>query len=125
VQRGHDDLERALVGELRVRVDRDAAPVVADGDPVGGGELELDAGRVAGHRLVHRVVEHLGHEMVQGALVGAADVHARSAPDRLQALEHLDVVRRIGGLAAAGSLAGKIEQVRHALHSVLSGKQAD
>ena len=32
VQRGHDDLERALVRELGVRVDRDAAAVVAHGD---------------------------------------------------------------------------------------------
>jgi hypothetical protein len=28
-------------------------------------QLHLDAGGVAGHRLVHGVVEHLGHQMVQ------------------------------------------------------------
>ena len=104
-----------------MRVDRDAAAVVADGDPVGSRQLELDPGRMAGHRLVHRVVEHLGDEMVQRALVGAADIHARAAAHRLQALEHLDVVRRV---ALAAALAGEVQQVRHTLGSVFLGKAA-
>jgi topoisomerase-4 subunit B len=33
---------------------------------------------------VHRVVDHLGEEVVQGLLVGAADIHAGPAPHRLQ-----------------------------------------
>ena len=79
-------------------------------------ELELDPGGMAGHRLVHGVVQHLGHQMMQRPLVGAADIHARAPADRLQALQHLDVVRRVA--VAAGALAGKIEQVGHALRSV-------
>ena len=114
MQRGHDDLERTLVGKLGVRVDRDAAAIVAHGDSVGGGELELDARGVARHGLVHGVVQHLGHEVVQRALVGPADIHARPPPHRLQPLQHLDVVRRI---ALAAAVAGEIEQVRHAFRS--------
>ena len=53
-------------------------------------ERDLDPGGMAGDRLVHAVVEHLGGEVMQRALVGAADIHARPAPDRLQPLEHLD-----------------------------------
>jgi hypothetical protein len=53
------------------------------------------------HRLVHRVVDDLGRQVMQSRLVGAADIHARTAPDRLQPLENLDVLRRVGGLVAA------------------------
>ena len=84
---------------------------------VAGVELELDALGVAGHRLVHGVVQHLGDQMVQRPLVGAADIHAGAPADRLQALQHLDVVR--GVAVAAGALAGKVEQVGHALRSMV------
>jgi hypothetical protein len=52
---------------------------------------------VAGHRLVHGVVEHLGHQVVQRALIGAADIHAGAFADGLQPLQHLDG----GGVIAA------------------------
>ena len=39
---------------------------------------------MAGDRLVHGVVEHLGHEMVQRPLVGAADIHAGALADGLE-----------------------------------------
>jgi hypothetical protein len=55
-----------------------------------GVQLDLDAGGVAGDGLVHRVVQHLGHQMVQRALVGAADIHAGALADGLQPLQHLD-----------------------------------
>ena len=55
---------------------------------------------VAGHRLVDRVVDDLPDEVVQAARVGRADVHARPAADRLEALEDLDAR---GGVVAAGS----------------------
>ena len=104
VQHGHDDFERRLVLELRVRVDRDAAAVVGDGHEAVGLELDLDPGGVAGDRLVHRIVDDLGEEVVQGLLVGAADIHAGPAADRLQPLQHLDVGGRIGFLGADGRL---------------------
>ena len=110
-----------LSGNLRMRVDRDAAAIVAHRDPVVGAELELDARRVAGHRLVHRIVEHLGDEMVQRALVGAADIHAGPAAHRLQPFQDLDV---LGGVAVAAALAGEVQQVRHTLGSVFLGKAA-
>src|SRR3546814_7243150 len=42
VEHGHDDFERRLAGEFRVRVDRHAAAVVNDGQPVAGVENDLD-----------------------------------------------------------------------------------
>ncbi len=103
VQRGHDDLERRLAGEFRVRVDRDAAAVVGDDEGAGLLKLHLDEAGMAGDRLVHRVVDHLGEQVVERPLVGAADIHAGPAPDGLQPLQHLDV----GGGVAALRLGGR------------------
>ena len=91
MQRRHDDFERRLVAELRMRVDRDAAAVVGDGQQAVLVELDLDPVGVAGDRLVHGIVHHLGEEVMHRLLVGAADIHARPAADRLQPLQHLDV----------------------------------
>ena len=51
---------------------------------------------VPGDGLVHGVVEHFGHEMMHGPLVGAADIHAGAAADGFQPLQHLDI---LGGVA--------------------------
>ena len=91
MQRRHDDFERRLVLEFRVRVDRDAAAIVDDGEEAVGGQLHVDEGGMAGHRLVHRIVDHFGEQVVQRLLVGAADIHAGAAAHRLQAFQHLDV----------------------------------
>jgi hypothetical protein len=85
VERGQDHLERRAIGELRVRIDRDTAAVVADRERAVAIETDLDPAGMARDRLVHGVVEQLGREMMQGALVGAADEHARAPSDRLQA----------------------------------------
>ena len=95
-----------------MRVDRDAAAVVAHRERAVGLQAHLDPAGVAGDRLVHGVVEQLRREMMQGALVGAADEHARPAADRLQALEDLDVG---GGVVLGGGGA------RRALDKVVHG----
>ena len=93
-----------------MRVDRDAAAVVGDGQAVAGLERDLDAGGVAGDRLVHRIVDDLGGEVVERAVVGAADVHAGAAADGLEAFEHLDR----GGVVAVGrGSSGGGKQVGH------------
>ena len=104
VQRAHDHFERRLVLELRMRIDRDAAAVVGDGEEAVGLQLDLDEGGVAGQRLVHRVVDHLGKQVMQRLLVGAADVHAGPPAHRLQALQHLDVLGGVAGFARARSV---------------------
>jgi hypothetical protein len=100
MERGQDDLQRRFPGEARMRVDRDAAPVIGYGDGAVGEEFKLDTAGVAGHRLVHRIVEDLGRKVVQGALVGAAHIHARPLAHRLQPFQDLDgrgVVGFLGG----------------------------
>ena len=97
-------------GKARMRVDRDAAAVVADRDAAVGGELDLDARRVAGDGLVHRVVDRLGGEVVQRPLVGAADIHAGPAANRLQPFEDFDILGRV----AVGRLwRNGVEEVGH------------
>ena len=94
-----------------MRIDRHAAPVVGDRQEPFLVELDLDPGGVAGDRLVHRVVDHLGEEVMHGLFVGAADVHAGAAAHRLKALEDLDVgggvtVGGVGRTTSAGRLIG-------------------
>jgi hypothetical protein len=76
MQRGQDHFERGLAGKLGVRIDRDAAAVVGDRQAVAFLQRDLDPVGMAGDGLVHRIVEHFGGEVVQRALVGAADIHA-------------------------------------------------
>ena len=108
---GEDHLQRRLARIFGMLVDRNAAAIVGDGEPPGRPldrlQHHLDPRRMAGHRLVHAVVDHLCGEMVQRPLVGAADIHARAAADGLQALEHLDG----GGVVIGGGLGGGREQV--------------
>ena len=101
VQRAHDHFERGLVLEFRMRIDRHAAAIVGDGDEAVGRHLDLDPVGVAGERLVHGVVDHLGEQVMQRLLVGAADIHAGPPPHRLEPLQHLDVLCRIAGLRRA------------------------
>ncbi len=99
VERREDHLERARL-RLRMLVHRNAAAIVLDRDrrPVLV-ERDRDVRGVAVHRLVDGVVENLPDEMVQARRAHAADVHARPAPDGLEALEDGDVFRGIAGHA--------------------------
>ncbi len=86
VQGAKDHLERGFVRELGVRIDRNAAAVVADGDSVIGMQLNLDPVGVARDSLVHRVIKDLGHKVVQRAFIRAADIHAGAQANRLKPL---------------------------------------
>ena len=77
-------------------VDRDAAPVVANRHRRVGRQFKIDAAGVPGHRLVHGVVENFSHQMMQGALVHPADIHAGPAAHGFQPLQNLDI---LGGVA--------------------------
>ena len=85
-----------------MRIDRNAAAVVGNRQEAVGVKLDLDEGGMAGHRLVHRIVDDLGEEMVQRLLVGAADIHARPPAHRLQPFQYLDVGCTIALAAVLG-----------------------
>jgi hypothetical protein len=110
VQDRHDDLERrlALGGVHR---DRDATAVVDHAHAAVGEQGDLDVVAVAGQRLVDRVVDHLVDQVVQPALAGGADVHARTLADGLEPLEDGDrggVVRDLGPTHLLAALAGNL-----------------
>ncbi len=67
-------------------IDGDAAAVVGHGEEAVSLEVDFDAGRMARHRLVHGVVQHLGEEVVHRLLVGAADIHAGAPAHGLEPL---------------------------------------
>ncbi len=96
VQGRQNNFQRRLAGKFRVIVDRDAAPVVADGDIVVCIQTDFNPVSVSGHGLVHRVVENFADKMVQGALVRAADIHAGAAADRFKTLKNLNVGGIVG-----------------------------
>ena len=78
-------------------------PLSVTDEPAVGAKLDLDEGGVAGQRLVHGIVDHLGEQVMQRLFVGAADIHAGAAADRLEPLQHLDMMRRIAALGATAA----------------------
>ena len=54
-------------------VERECAAFAADYE---GKLADLDAAGMARHRLVHRVVQNLGRQVMIGALINPADIHA-------------------------------------------------
>ena len=103
----HRDRGHLLAGR---GVGRDAAAVVLDPDAAVGLQGQHDPVAVTGQRLVDRVVDDLPDQVVEAALTGRADVHARPLAHRLEALQDLDR----GGVVRAVGLA-----VRRAGHRVL------
>ena len=89
-----------------MRIDRDAAAVVGDGQKAVGAKFDLDERRMPGQRFVHGVVDDFGEQMVQRLFVGAADIHAGAAAYRLEPFEHLDIGRGVAGLGVAGARRG-------------------
>ena len=83
-----------------MRIDRNAAAIVGDGQKSVGAQFHFDEGGMARQRLVHGVVDDFGEQMMQRLFVGAADIHAGPAANRLEAFEHLDIARGIAGFGA-------------------------
>ena len=105
MQRGHDDFERRFLRKFRMRINRNATPIVDHGEKTRGLEADIDEGRMAGDSLVHRIVEGFREKMMKGRLVGAADIHAWPPADRFEPFQHLDRSSGIAGFAgSSGSL---------------------
>ena len=92
VQHREHDLGRRLALVVGVVVDRDAPAVVGDPAAAVGEQRHLDARAVTGHGLVDGVVDDLVDQVVQAGGAGGSDVHAGAFADRLEALEHRDVL---------------------------------
>ncbi len=95
VQDGIDHLHGGLSG-LVVDADGNASAVVRDRDGIVRIDGDLDMGAESRQRLIHRVIDDLIDQMVEPSGGGGADVHAGALADCLQALEDLNVIRRVG-----------------------------
>jgi molecular chaperone IbpA len=73
---------------------------------------------MAGDRLVHRIVDDLGSEVVERSLVGAADVHTGAAAHGLEAFEDFD---RGCVIAVGGRGRGRGEEVGHSPSAIGRG----
>ncbi len=78
-------------------INRNAAAIVAHRQEAIGVELDLDPAGMPGHRFIHGVVQHLGKEVMIGALIRAANIHAGAFADRFKAFEDLDILGGIAG----------------------------
>ena len=111
---GHDDLGRrnAFLG---MDAYGNAAAVVGHGAGAVGFERHGHMGRVAGKRLVDRIVHDLvDHVMEAGAVVRVADIHAGPLAHGVQPPQHLDLVGAVGGRGRTGGVV--ILNVRHEIH---------
>src|SRR5205814_4906042 len=87
---------------LLVDVDWDTAAVVVHLHAAVGEKRDHDASGVAGQRLVDGVVDHLVDQVVQASGARRTDVHARTPPHMLPALEDLDLLGGVRHVRAQG-----------------------
>ena len=79
-----------------VQIDGDATAVVADADGAIDVDVDVDPAAETREMLVDGVVQDLGNAVVEGAFVGAADVHAGLFPHGFQTLELAEFVSAVG-----------------------------
>jgi hypothetical protein len=76
-----------------MHVDRDTATVVTHGNRSIYVHIDFDLRAKSGEMFVDRVVENLENHVVQTALIGVADVHARALADGFEPFEFIDLRR--------------------------------
>ena len=86
VERGQDEFD---AGDFvfGMDVNGDATAIIADGNGAIHVNGHINAVALSGKIFVNGVVEHFGDAMMQGAFIGAANVHARFLPDSFQPLQ--------------------------------------
>jgi hypothetical protein len=104
MQLGHDHFGGRYA--LAVNIGRDAAAIVAHAARAVGIERDGDLLGEARQRFVDRIIDDLVDHVVEaGAVVGVADIHARTLAHGIEALEDLD---RIGAVVGDVGLAGRL-----------------
>ena len=105
---GEDDFQGRFIAKLGMRIDRNAAAIVPYRQCAVGFQLDIDGAGETGNGFVHGVVEHFGGQVMHGRFVGAADIHGRPSPYRLQPFQHFDVAGRV-----VGACGRAVEQIRY------------
>ena len=78
-----------------MRVDRHSAAIIRDSQKAVCSKRDINPGGMARDRLIHRVVEDFREQVMERALVSAADIHAGTTANRLQPLKDFDI---LGGI---------------------------
>src|SRR5256885_15631019 len=78
VQNGHHDFEGGKPRALMMLFYRNAAPVILDSHRAVGMDDDGDGVSIARHDFVNTVIDDFINEVVQAALVGCANIHART-----------------------------------------------
>src|SRR5579863_5156020 len=78
-----------------MQIDGNPAPVIFYRNPILAENHHVDFGTKAGQRLINGVIDDFGHQMMESALGGVADIHARALADRLEPFEHADRVSAV------------------------------
>ena len=90
VEIGHDEFEGRDL-ELGMDLHRNTAAIITNGDGSVGVNGDFDTCAVSGQMLVDRVIENLEDAVVESALIGISDVHARALTDGLESLQFVDL----------------------------------
>src|SRR5579863_6884089 len=81
--------------------DRDAAPVILDGDGAIRVNNHAHAVGITCHHLVYTVVNNFIDQVMQAALVGRANIHTGTHPHRFQTFKNLYILLTIIAVAVA------------------------
>src|SRR5229473_3792570 len=106
MQRAHDDFERGFFRKFWMRIDRNTAAIIGHGQESVSAQFHFDEARMPRQRLVHRIVDDFGEQVVQRLLVGAADIHAGPPAYRLEPFEHLDIGCGVAGFGGCRARRG-------------------
>ncbi|MBT9148842.1 MAG: hypothetical protein DDT28_00257 [Dehalococcoidia bacterium] len=94
VQHSHHCLQGGNLSG-RVYIYRDAPAIIGYSDAAIIVDDDSDPITIAGHRLINAVIYDLMNQVVQSALIGAANIHRRPQPYCLQLLQHLNITSGI------------------------------
>jgi hypothetical protein len=97
VQSSHYSFQGGFSGGW-VDIYGDATTVVLNRDYTFGIQFDFYQVTKASHGLIDGVIENFVDQVMQTALVGAADVHTRADSNRFQSLKDLDIFRSVVGI---------------------------
>ena len=83
MKRCHNDFNGGLIGKFWMFACWHAAPVIANGQPVGRFKVNINPVGMASNSFIHRIIENFSSQMMQGAVVSAANIHSRTMANRL------------------------------------------
>ena len=101
VQLCHHQFERAASG-FDVRIDRNAASVVANRNHAVRQELDHDVVGVTSHRFIGRVVQDFAHQDEQTDAPCVADIHSGTMAHGFKSFEPGNVFRRVIAVVGFG-----------------------